>query len=64
VNKLNILRQVTKPKTEAEVMEIVRSRYDNVRENASTDDQVSGKVAAELTRRKNKTEEWSQRNTS
>ena len=52
MNKLQILRQVTKPMTEAKVTEIVRVRYGNVRQNASTDDQVTVQRAASLIRRK------------
>jgi hypothetical protein len=51
VDKLNILRQVTKPMTEAEVKEVMRLRYGNVRENVSNDDQVTARVGAELTKR-------------
>jgi hypothetical protein len=54
VNRLNILRQVTKPMTEAEVKEVMRLRYGNVRENMSNDDPVTARAGDEMTKRKAK----------
>jgi hypothetical protein len=52
VNKLQILRQVTKPMTEAKVAEVVRARYGVVRENVSRDDTAVVLRAQVLDRRK------------
>lgn len=52
MNKLDALRRVTKPMTEAKVTEIVRVRYGNVRQNASSDDVGAVQRAAGLPRRK------------
>lgn len=52
MSKLDALRQVTKPMTEAKVMEIVRVRYGHVLQNASSDDAVTRQRAAGLARRK------------
>lgn len=45
MNPLDILRQVTKPMTDAEAKTMVRARYGAVRENASRDDPVAAHCA-------------------
>lgn len=53
---LDILRQVTKPMTDAQAKTVVRARYGAVRENASRDDPVSVRQAEKaLERGKGKT---------
>ena len=52
MSKLDALRKVTKPMTEAKVTEIVRLQYGQVLQNASRDDAVTVQRAAGLARRK------------
>ena len=52
MNKLDVLRRATKMLAEDKVTEIVQHRYGNVRQNVSSDDEVTAQRAAGLTRRK------------